>query len=58
MAIDFASSYLLNKTCMNLAEEIEKMQNKGKPTRLAAEIVDLRTRMQRRWTCMYIKKQE
>jgi len=35
MAIDIASSYLLNKARLSLAErEIENMQNIGKPTNL------------------------
>jgi hypothetical protein len=42
MAIDVASSYLLNKVRLSLAErEIEKMQNMGKPSNLVDQMVDL-----------------
>lgn len=42
MAIDVASSYLLNKARLSLAErEIEKMQNMAKPTNLVDQIADL-----------------
>ena len=42
MAIDVASSYLLNKARLSLAEmEIEKMQNIGKPTNLVEQMTDL-----------------
>ena len=42
MAIDVASSYLLNKARLSLAEmEMEKIQNQGKPTNLADQLADL-----------------
>jgi hypothetical protein len=42
MAIDVASSYLLSKARLSLAErEIEKMQNMGKPSTLVEQMVDL-----------------
>jgi hypothetical protein len=42
MALDLASSYLLNKVRLSLAEhEMEKMQNKGKPTELVDQLADL-----------------
>lgn len=42
MAIDVASSYLLNKARLSLAEmEIEKMQNIGKPANLVEQMADL-----------------
>ena len=41
MAIDVASSYLLNKARLRLAErEIEKMQNMGKPHELDQRLAD------------------
>jgi hypothetical protein len=41
MAIDVASSYLLNKVRLSLAErEIEKMQNMGKPHELDQRLAD------------------
>jgi hypothetical protein len=42
MAIDVASSYLLNKAHLSLAErEIEKMQNMAKPSNLANRMGEL-----------------
>ena len=42
MALDFASSYLLSKARLSLAEmEIKKMQNMGKPTNLVEQMADL-----------------
>ena len=42
MALDVASSYLLNKARLSLAQhEMEKMQNKGKPTNLVDQLADL-----------------
>jgi len=41
MAIDVASSYLLSKARLSLAErEIEKMQNMGKPHELDQRLAD------------------
>jgi hypothetical protein len=41
MALDLASSYLLNKARLSLAQhEMEKMQNKGKPTNLVDQLAD------------------
>ena len=42
MALDVASSYLLNKARLSLAvREIEKMQNMGKPSNLVEQMADL-----------------
>lgn len=41
MAIDFASSYLLNKARLNLADQqLEKMQNQAKPSDLEQRLAD------------------
>jgi len=42
MALDFASSYLLTKARLNLAEqEMEKMQNKASSAGLVDQLTDL-----------------
>ena len=45
MAIDFASSYLLNKARLNLADQqLEKMQNQAKPSELEQRLADFLTK--------------
>jgi len=41
MALDVASSYLLSKACLNLAEqEMERMQNKSSSEELLEQLAD------------------
>ena len=45
MAIDLASSYLLNKARLNLADQqLEKMQNQAKPSNLEQRLADFLTK--------------
>ena len=45
MAFDLASSYLLNKARLNLADQqLEKMQNQSKPSELEQRLADFLTK--------------